>query len=321
MSSNILLIYAGELHSLHREWAQSVGAEIKEVRMGVKGFMNPKNLELMRYDIVICEDSYSMRLASFYSLFSDIKLVRIIAGIGYYNMSKSREGLKGELFASKRIDGGIAVSNMMKKYSEGFISGPVEVVEPFVEQNRFESLMSANNVSDYQKGLFISRKYELNDIKGLDILLDAVEGTSYRVNILGENTGEDIEQKEVNIEGLVMDDDEFSKFLKEAGFLIVPSRIDAFSLPVIEAMAAGTIPIVSENVGAKSLVEDIDDKLIFDPNSKSLIETLDYFKNISDEKKQNYSEECRKIAKDYSEKEQKHEFKQKLRELEQYFYG
>src|SRR5262249_28387622 len=57
-------------------------------------------------------------------------------------------------------------------------------------------------------------------------------------------------------ENFVIPPDVFGQTLRSAQCLLLPSRVDAFGLVVLEAMACGVPAIVSDTVGAKELIEE-----------------------------------------------------------------
>ncbi|MBI3542670.1 MAG: glycosyltransferase, partial [Deltaproteobacteria bacterium] len=58
-----------------------------------------------------------------------------------------------------------------------------------------------------------------------------------------------------------------------ASALVVPSRYEGFSLPPLEALAAGTIPVVSDIAAHReTLKEVLPGHLFFDPSSRSSLE-------------------------------------------------
>jgi glycosyltransferase involved in cell wall biosynthesis len=52
--------------------------------------------------------------------------------------------------------------------------------------------------------------------------------------------------------------------LRSAHVLVLPSRSDGFSYVVLEALASGTIPIVTPAVGAAEIVRRLDDRLVIE---------------------------------------------------------
>lgn len=58
--------------------------------------------------------------------------------------------------------------------------------------------------------------------------------------------------------------DSVERLLAEASVFVLPSRSDAFSYAVLEAMASGTVPIVTPEVGASEIVRRIDPRLVIE---------------------------------------------------------
>jgi glycosyltransferase involved in cell wall biosynthesis len=88
--------------------------------------------------------------------------------------------------------------------------------------------------------------------------------------------------------------------MKECSIYVNLSRLDPFGVGVIEAMAVGLIPIVSENVGAKVIIEKVDKTLIVNSEEKAVIKILELFSNriklakLSQKLKKKAIEECNK---------------------------
>jgi glycosyltransferase involved in cell wall biosynthesis len=101
--------------------------------------------------------------------------------------------------------------------------------------------------------------------KGLDCALRAVVGTDIRLVICGnddEHYRPILERlaQELQIEGQVSFQGEVSgavkhALLKHAAFVVLPSRNENFGNVVVEAMAAGTAVVVTDQVGAADLVQ------------------------------------------------------------------
>jgi glycosyltransferase involved in cell wall biosynthesis len=69
--------------------------------------------------------------------------------------------------------------------------------------------------------------------------------------------------------------------LREAQVLVLPSRSDGFSYVVLEAMASGTIPFVTPEVGAAEIVHRLDERLViereeFVATAATLLSELDF---------------------------------------------
>lgn len=74
------------------------------------------------------------------------------------------------------------------------------------------------------------------------------------------------------------------------------SRGDAFPTSTIECLMAGIPVVVSKDTGTKSLLETIDTKFVVDVDVMQTVDAIQYFINLSDDKKKLLSEQCRKVS-------------------------
>jgi glycosyltransferase involved in cell wall biosynthesis len=80
-----------------------------------------------------------------------------------------------------------------------------------------------------------------------------------------------------------------------------PGRGDAFPLSVLEAMAAGLVPIVSEWTGTKEVVEQVDPMLVCPLDARVLAERIQCFMNLSISEKVALSNKAREVVSTYTE--------------------
>jgi glycosyltransferase involved in cell wall biosynthesis len=90
--------------------------------------------------------------------------------------------------------------------------------------------------------------------------------------------------------------------LSECSVYLHPARFEAFGSSVVEAMATGLIPIVTEMTGAKDLVKQVDPKLIVpvdvDAISAKIVEVL----SMGIEEKEILSRRAKQVATEWSVK-------------------
>lgn len=79
------------------------------------------------------------------------------------------------------------------------------------------------------------------------------------------------------------------------------SRGDAFPTSTIEAMAAGVPVLVSDWTGTRQLVRQIDEAFIVELDKAKIAERIEWFLNLSAERKQSFSAAFREISSRYSE--------------------
>jgi glycosyltransferase involved in cell wall biosynthesis len=92
------------------------------------------------------------------------------------------------------------------------------------------------------------------------------------------------------------------KLLSECSVYVHPARFDCLPLSVIEAMAAGLIPVVTKMTGSKDLVKQVDPSLVvpvdIDAISAKIVEVL----SIGIEEKETLSRRAKQVALEWSAK-------------------
>ena len=89
--------------------------------------------------------------------------------------------------------------------------------------------------------------------KGIDFFIEAIESikTKFVISIIGNNDSKKIDG--INFVSK-MDTVEFAKYLLNQDIFISSSPFDTFPISVIEAMASGLIPIVTQETGVSSFI-------------------------------------------------------------------
>ena len=114
--------------------------------------------------------------------------------------------------------------------------------------------------------------------------------------------------------GDVSEADKFN-LISKSKFLVMPSEAETFGLPILEAMAVGTIPIFPDSppfdefatgISFKTLYEKMTYRygckiISYELDNNSLFETIDYALNLSKEEYDNLSIECETDAKQINE--------------------
>ncbi len=211
----------------------------------------------------------------------------------------------------KNVDGIISTSSMMKDYAEKYTKKPNEVIIPFVNARKFLSAKSVLKNGSTHSLICMNRSYS----KGTDIIIDVFKKyrkshNNARMYVCGSGT-----YKVPKLDGIV--DLGFcknpAKWMEKASFYLNTARHEPFGVTIIEAMAAGLIPIVSKHCGAKMFVEKIDKRLITDLNPDNIIKTMLYFEKRKD--LNSIRERCRELAKTFTKEKTVHEFQTKFSRL------
>ncbi len=169
-----------------------------------------------------------------------------------------------------------------------------------------EQLSKINSKNQFQGrrvfgylGYFSMRKGLFDLIRSVEILLD--KNIPIYLKLAGDGKlKKKLQEKESTYIELVgyISDMEKALFFERIDFLVLPSYKDPWGLVINEAMAHGVIPIVSDEVGAKEMVEGIG--YIFTSGSvDSLVNGLSWGLNLNDAQMQEYSQLAQQRAKLY----------------------
>jgi len=175
-------------------------------------------------------------------------------------VSKDWKGLKKWVFNKllPSVDGMISTSTFIKDIADKTYKVPNYVVNPYVDSKFFRIKSGGNNI--IQIG-------GLRDGKGTDLLLKTFDIVRKKLGnklicagpVLEKQYAKVYQDKDVKVTGWT---DEPEKYLKQSGYYVNLSRHDSFGVSVLEALAAGVIPIVSDKCGAKEVVEKLDASLV-----------------------------------------------------------
>lgn len=120
--------------------------------------------------------------------------------------------------------------------------------------------------------------------KGLDVLLDAISITEFKLVVIGsissmKTTDKDVidrmkKNDKVVIEPYIYDDLKLYSIIANAEYLIQPSRYEGFGIPPLEAMFLYTTPIVSDIEVFKEIYSDLPVIFFQNGNSQHLREII-----------------------------------------------
>ncbi|HAS6214091.1 TPA: glycosyltransferase [Vibrio vulnificus] len=180
--------------------------------------------------------------------------------------SKLMASCKGVFCVTDSVKNGIS-----KKFP--FIDeSKFHVVYHAIDQNfldsarRHRSKIRRDNLST--KIIFIGR---LDASKGFDIILDFAEANRHNdLKIAAVGSGplkNDSRIRYINYLGFIKDREELAKEMCNFDFILLPSRKtkdwqELFGMVIIEALACGVYPVVTEHLGPKELIDLTDGKLI-----------------------------------------------------------
>lgn len=205
----------------------------------------------------------------------------------------------------KAVDGVIATSSLMHSLIKDLIgyTGPIAICYPIPNITDF---LKINPSINSRKACFIGT-YKFH--KGVDLLPKIAhmlhEKTKMsKVYVIGHMQHCELNQcTEIEYFGHVSRK-KMLKIVSECSVYVHPARIEAFGASVVEAMAAGLIPVVTSKTGAKDLVELLDPDLVVredvDTISRKIIEVWSW----RPEKRAKLSNEAKNIIQDLANEKQ-----------------
>ena len=289
---------SGTAHVIHQAWANAIESRIVRYLPRWMLLIARKSPLLQ----IICCAAYAPFLPSADVYFLDgiaatpmlffrkpKKVICINSDTFFRDIEKKPGFLKKfYLFPLRRVDGFISTSNMMVKLASKYFSVPNEVVYPFVDMSQFGSISAPKDTHNI---IAISG---MDNSKASDIAVDAFEIVKKvfpdaKLLLVAEEESvhkkrsyyKKLKSLNIEIKGYC----DMSKLFGSYSVLLNSSRHDSFGATIIEAMAAGLIPVITKNCGAKEIVKTIEPNFIRDVDAKDLAKgIIDVFR-IKDKKK------------------------------------
>ena len=275
-------------------------------------------------DIYFLEGGACLAVGVFKKMLTGAKIVLRNGDPLFYTLRSlppyKREVLK---FMIRRVDGILSDSKLSKKMARLYTRVPNEVAYPYVNVGRF--LPVKPNLRSFNL-LYLG---VLNEFKGVDILVDAFELIKKEFNnstlyLCGKFLGSrKLETKIRRAEGV-----------SALGFHPVPqeimarcsvylnvARVEPFGINVLEAMCAGLIPIVSENVGAKEVVRELDPSLVVSLDPAEIAKKVAKVFRMPYSKKVGLSRRAKKLASRFTREWSLQNFKEKFWNVVSESYG
>lgn len=298
MIDRTLFLYYGP-HPVHRAFAETIDAEFRyyhQIDLATKtvnSFVN--GILLPEYKVYLTEGGAPMVPAAIAKILGKRGININLLGDHTFLMIEYTPDEMRHIYhplvnfvhdiSSKYIDGGIAVSKMIKECVEKRLKVPIKIAYPFIEPNLYSELkkvtpnFSVNNIISIGNGIFD---------KGMDLLLDAFlivknEIKDANLFLIGNNHPKEWSKYDgVHVEGYVKD---LIPYFSQSSLYVQASRADAFPVASLEAMRAGIPTIVTEKTGTKEIIEQIDKNLVAPVDAKVLADKiLDYFSMSKTEK-------------------------------------
>ena len=185
----------------------------------------------------------------------------------------------------------VTVTEAAKNSIDKFIGkNKTDVIPHCVNKDIFHPRKDYLNVGEKINILFVGRIIECKGISHIKKLIKELDKNKYYFNIVGNGRDKDLiddvfKQKNVKYHGKIKDKDRLTKVFRSNDVLILPSYKkdtweELFGIVLIEAMASGLVPVATDCVGPKEIIDDkINGLLIEQNNYKQLKEAVEYLQN------------------------------------------
>jgi glycosyltransferase involved in cell wall biosynthesis len=303
-------------HPIHSAFAETVtserypcGVSFSEVLVNfIKGIFKREN-----YDVLFLESGTCLPVALALKK-SKTKIVLLNADPLFFELPKinflKRKILK---FLISYVDVVIVNSQLNKDLASKYFHKKIYTVRPFGLNSNFNincDIASSNL-------LFIGNEGEY---KGFNSLLEAVEKlnedkTLYDLYIVGSSADRITSDYDwLHKEGFLHDLD---PYFRECSIYIHPAEYESFGASIIEAMAAGLIPIITKNCGASDVFKENNlEFLIMENNNPETIKNkITEIYNQQLPWKKDISKKCKEISLNYTKETQLKKFKNTFDEI------
>lgn len=250
-----------------------------------------------------------------------------IFGINSYNFRKDslpkRIARTGERWINHKImlrladtvDGILAVSDYTADYVRAHTETPVESIYPYVQPRIYGNLFSLPINNERDIAIIVC---EHRDHKGVDLAVRAwpkvVErNPDAQLRLIGKGHPVRYEQQNgVSVLGYV---DDLEDEMKRASVLIHPARHDAFGVSIVESMAAGLVPVVTNTTGAHPIVRELNYHSVVNRTPKSIARGVNQVFESNPSQRQKWGVRARELSTEYKRDEQLPAFESKLSKL------
>jgi glycosyltransferase involved in cell wall biosynthesis len=325
---NGITFFSSRPHHEHEAFARSIGADFYLFKFD--GKTKKPLVELVRApfarkprsDIYVCESPLYLFTVIPQKLLRP-RLKVVLMASSPFRIYYERSGITGRAlfrWALSRVDGVIAVSGYVADYYKNIINRPVKVAYPYADVGHFDgdhADRSSNNV------VFLGK---MMPYKGVDILIEAFrlirrEKPDAKLYVMGHFKDGSYDLPEVEGMEVVGKVEDPLEYFSKACIYMHPAREEAFGISVIEACAAGLIPIVSSHTGAAEAIRPVCPELVvgsLDPADycKKALEVMGW----SVEKKNAVSASLREVARGFGKEESIRAFQRSFDDLMEELY-
>ncbi len=292
---SIIFMYQGHKkpHPIHSSWARSIGARFFHYRvirylpvevLGINRFFRALVRSISRFfyslypfrsvNIVITGGSAPLTEALILKSRYNAKII-MIAADPLFGRKLSIAWLR----LLREVDGFITVSNMVRSdiinKCRVCRTDHIEIVYPYINVDKFINVKPMLNRYNL---VFIGNHHPIKGIMLLPEIFQYVrrEIRDVKLYVLGRKTRYTVWLKKYENEDfkIVGYDPNPEKYFMNASVLIHPALYDAFGVVVIEAMASGVIPVITNRTGSKEFVERVSRDLVVEVDPEKIAERV-----------------------------------------------
>ena len=319
----VLYIHPPEDHPAHIDFANTINADSlsyptpRNLMDVLKGLMN--GIRIPDYDVYVvtgveqalAKKVFSKKKKIIY-LIADEYFVGLTSGIPFKTPRWKRflvEHLSGF------VDGGIAISEFVKREASKILNCRIEVIYPHIPDNLYTALRNLNPDLEAHNIVSVGRHHPVN---GMDILVEAFrivkkEYTDAELYIIGRGHPKEWEKCDgIHVLGYV---DDFSPFFQKSSLFALVGRGQGFCTAAVEAMYAGLPAMVSEYTGAKEVVSELGKQFITTLEPEDVANKIMHYFNLSYEERRKISKKARGLSAEFNKEKKCKEFKQKFEKM------
>lgn len=318
-----ITFFSSRPHHVHAAFAESVNADTYLFRFD--GKTKKPFIELIKSpfmpkpdsDVFICESPLYLFTVIPQKIFNP-RLKVVLLATSPFRMYYDRQGPAGKYLLKKTldyVDGVIAVSQYVADFYATLTDCPIKIAYPYANVEKYDGDYSEPGSKNI---CFLGK---MMPYKGIDILIEAFrlirnEVPGSRLYLMGHFKDESLKISE--IEGLenIGNVDDPRLYFSHSSIYLHPARDEAFGVSIMEACAAGLIPIVSKNCGAAEILKIVSPELVvnsLDPEcfARRAIEVMEW----SPDKKLRVISGLKEIARNFKKDMRIWEFKVSFADL------
>jgi len=311
-------------HRVHKTWAESVRARFRSfvpfaflkkngILLHLSAFL--KGFFLPRADVYLLESPMMVTALLPRLLFGSKKIIAINSDPFFFSL-RSYRGLTKKYFdwTLRFIDCIVSTSELMANAAKTYPRLPQRVrhavVPIFIDTSRFSRLTPAKT------GNFCFIGPHVNRQKGADRLIKLFKqlDADAKLFMIG-NATQDIAKlaktdSRVVITGKVPN---YLDYITQSTYYFNLARLEPAGANILEAMAAGFVPMVSKDCGVAPAVAKLSPKLVVDPDKDDLVKRFNDAKTLMTDPA--LSKKARMLASTFTEQASVKKFKSALSQI------